>query len=90
MRNRAGLSNLVAGLSQSAFRDSVIAERGWEFAGAEPAGRWYDLIRTETVSKANSDRDASEEPLKNIPDDAAHTFYWAPIPIGDQQLNPNL
>lgn len=90
VRNRAGLANLPAGLSQAAFRDSVIAERGWEFAGVEPAARWYDLIRTETVAKANSDRDPSEEALKNFPNDASHTFYWAPIPIGDQQLNPNL
>ncbi|SFD80091.1 SusD family protein [Chitinophaga sp. CF118] len=90
VRNRAGLADLQAGLSQTAFRDSVIAERGWEFAGVEPAARWYDLIRTETVAKANSDRDASEEVLKNIPSDETHTFYWAPIPIGDQQLNSNL
>jgi hypothetical protein len=90
VRNRAGLANLASGLSQAAFRDSVIAERGWEFAGVEPAARWYDLIRTETVARANSDRDASEEALKNIPNDASHTYYWAPIPIGDQQLNPNL
>jgi hypothetical protein len=90
VRNRSGLANLVAGLPQAAFRDSVIAERGWEFAGAEPAARWYDLIRTETVAKANSDRDVSEEALKNIPNDAAHTYYWAPIPVGDKQLNPNL
>jgi len=90
VRNRAGLANLATGLSQAAFRDSVIAERGWEFAGVEPAARWYDLIRTETVAKANSDRDASEEAFKNVPNDASHTYYWAPIPIGDQQLNPNL
>lgn len=90
VRNRAGLSDLTPGLAQQAFRDAVIAERGWEFAGVEPAARWFDLIRTETVAKANSNRDASEEPLKNIPSDANHTYYWAPIPIGDQQLNPNL
>jgi hypothetical protein len=90
VRNRAGLSNLTPGLSQLAFRDSVIAERGWEFAGVEPAARWFDLIRTETVGKANSNRDPLEEPLKNIPSDADHTYYWAPIPIGDKQLNSNL
>lgn len=81
VRRRAGLANLTAGLAATAFRDSVLAERGWEFAGAEPASRWFDLIRTETVGKANALRDPSEEPLKAIPDDAAHTFYWAPVPV---------
>jgi hypothetical protein len=90
VRNRARIGNLTPGLSKEAFRDSVIAERGWEFAGIEPAARWFDLVRTETVGKANSNRDAAEEQLKNIPNDAQHTFYWAPIPINDQQLNPNL
>jgi hypothetical protein len=91
VKRRAGVSNLTPGLSQTAFRDSVITERGWEFAGVEPGGaRWFDLIRTETVGKANSDRDASEEKFNNLPDDATHTNYWAPYPYQDQQLNPNL
>lgn len=90
VRHRAGLSNLQSGLSQTAFRDSVIAERGWEFAGPEPAQRWFDLLRTETVAKANANRNSGEEPLKGIPNDNSHTFYWAPIPINDSQLNPNL
>lgn len=90
VRNRAGLADLVPGLSQTAFRDSVVAERGWEFAGLEPAARWFDLVRTETVGKANSNRNAAEQPLANRPDDSQHTFYWAPIPINDKQLNPNL
>ncbi len=81
VRTRAGLSNLTSGLSQTAFRDAVIAERGWEFAGGEPASRWFDLIRTETVAKVLADRDASEEELINIPSDANHTYYWAPIPV---------
>jgi hypothetical protein len=88
---RAGVNNLTTGLSQDAFKDSVIVERGWEFAGVEPGGaRWFDLIRTETVNKANSDRAPSEAELRNIPDDISHTFYWTPYPYNDQQLNPNL
>ncbi len=91
VKARAGVPALTPGLSQAAFRDSVVAERGWEFAGVEPGGaRWFDLIRTETVAKANIDRDPSEETLGNVPDDNAHTFYWAPYPYEDQQLNPNL
>ncbi len=60
VRLRAGLKDLQPGLGQLAFRDSVIAERGWEFAGFEPAARWYDLIRTETVAKANAGRNAGK------------------------------
>jgi hypothetical protein len=70
---------LLPGLSQTGFRDSVIAERGWKFA-AECGIRWFDLVRTETVQKANSIRDASEVSLANQPSDASHTYYWAPIP----------
>ena len=52
VRTRAGLPNLESGLSQTAFRDAVIAERSWEFAGIEANGsNWFDLVRTETVEK---------------------------------------
>lgn len=91
VKSRAGTAPLAAGLSREAFRDSVLVERGWEFAGVEPGGaRWFDLLRTETVAKANADRSPLEEILRNIPDDNSHTFYWAPYPYEDQQLNPNL
>lgn len=80
VRQRAGLLPLTPGLSQTDFRDAVVAERGWEFAG-EFGIRWFDLVRTETVQKANSLRDAGEVPLINQPSDASHTYYWAPIPF---------
>ncbi|MBN9385860.1 MAG: RagB/SusD family nutrient uptake outer membrane protein [Chitinophagaceae bacterium] len=80
VRSRAGLPPLSAGLSQADFRDSVVAERGWEFAG-EFGVRWFDLVRTETVQKANANRDASEASLINQPSDANHTYYWAPVPV---------
>lgn len=82
VRQRAagGIANdLQPGLSATQFRDAVVEERGWEFAG-EIGIRWFDLIRTETVAKANSSRDPGEVPLINQPSDAAHTFYWAPLP----------
>lgn len=83
VRTRAGLGNLQTGLSKEAFRDAVVAERGWEFAGPEPAARWFDLLRTETLGKANANRHASEHPIKaeNMPDDATHKNYWMPIPF---------
>jgi len=90
VRSRAGLPNLIVAPTNQAFRDSVIVERGWEFAGLEPNCRWYDLLRTETVAKANSSRDHAEVPLIGKPDDSQHTFYWAPIPIFDTNLNSNL
>ncbi|CAG4992358.1 SusD-like protein P2 [Dyadobacter sp. CECT 9275] len=88
VRKRAGLADLTAGLNKEAFRDAVIAERGWEFAGLEPNGsRWFDLVRTEGVEKAAADRDASEIPLSVTPTKAN---YFAPIPDGEVLLNPNL
>lgn len=81
VRTRAGLPNLSTGLSKEQFQQAVIAERGWEFTGFEPAYRWFDLLRTETVAKANSTRSSQEVPLVGQPNDVTHAFYWAPIPI---------
>ena len=44
VRVRAGLPVLTRGLSQTAFADSVLQERSWEFVGE--GDRWYDLTRT--------------------------------------------
>ncbi|HJZ41532.1 MAG TPA: RagB/SusD family nutrient uptake outer membrane protein [Bacteroidales bacterium] len=87
VRNRAGLPDLTPGLSGVAFRDSVIVERGWEFAGGEAASRWFDLIRTEAVEQANALRDPSEIPLSNQP---SKEHYWMPIPDIEISYNPNL
>lgn len=85
VRKRAGLDDLPAGLSKTGFREAVIAERGWEFAGPEPACRWFDLLRTETLAKANSTRDAAEIAIDpaNMPDDNTHKNYWLPIPANN-------
>ena len=85
VRKRAGLEDLPAGMSKEAFRDAVIAERGWEFAGPEAAARWFDLLRTETLAKANKMRHKDENPIDpaNMPDDATHKNYWMPIPINN-------
>lgn len=80
VRQRAGLPDLQTGLSQTAFRDSVVAERGWEFA-AEVGIRWFDLVRTESVQKANENRNAAEVSLINQSSDANHIYYWAPVPV---------
>lgn len=44
VRARAGIANLVTGLTQTALVDSVLQERSWEFYGE--GDRWYDLTRT--------------------------------------------
>ena len=87
VRMRAGLPNLIPGLSQSAFRDSVVAERAWEFAGPENGQRWFDLVRLEMVESANSNRHINELPLQRNP---TKQDYFAPIPFREKLLNPNL
>ena len=88
VRKRAGLANLTAGLSKEAFRDSVVAERAWEFAGLEPnCSRWFDLVRTEGVEKAAANRDASEMALSVTPTKAN---YFAPLPDSELLINPGL
>ena len=87
IRKRAGLPNITPGLSAIAFRDSVLAERGWEFAGGEAASRWFDLIRTESLEQATLLRSIQEQPLYKQPD---HQDYWLPIPSVDALANPLL
>jgi len=87
VKTRAGVPILAGGLSATAFRDSIIVERKWEFAGNEPNARWFDMIRTETVESATAKRDPLETPLVNQPTKAR---YFAPIPSVDRVLNPNL
>jgi hypothetical protein len=87
VRTRAGLDNAPAGLSGTAFRDMVVAERKWEFAGLEPCARWFDMVRTETVESATAKRNSAEIPIINQP---SKSRYFAPIPQSDKILNPNL
>jgi len=90
VRNRAGLSNMTSGLSGTEFKDSVVTERKWEFAGLEPNARWFDMVRTETVQVATSKRDTLDIPLAGHPNDQTHVGYFAPTPQGDKQLNTGL
>ncbi|WP_439185363.1 RagB/SusD family nutrient uptake outer membrane protein [Carboxylicivirga taeanensis] len=88
VRNRAGLEDLPDGLSKIAFRDAVVMERAWEFAGMEiNSARWYDLVRLERVEEAASNRHETELPILNPP---TKDDYFAPIPNGDKLINPNL
>ncbi|NQU54565.1 MAG: RagB/SusD family nutrient uptake outer membrane protein [Bacteroidetes bacterium] len=88
VRIRAGLSEMSSGLSNVAFRDSVVMERAWEFAGGEiNAARWYDLVRLERVEAAAQDRHEWELLILNPP---TKEDYFAPIPISEILINPNL
>jgi len=84
-RNRAGLSDLQAGLSEDAFCDSVLVEKGWELCGEY--SRWFDLVRTEKVAEMNALKDPTDnQPVNTITEDC----YFAPIPNDEVLLNPLL
>jgi hypothetical protein len=86
VRFRAGLPNLTPGLSQTAFRDSVVQERAWEFAG-ESGMRWFDIVRLQMLPQIIAARSPLENPINtSIP---LNTRYIAPIPLQDMNNDPN-
>ena len=80
IRNRAGLPNLTAGLSQAAFRDSVLLERRLELAFE--GHRRYDLIRTKRLQSAMT----AQNPAVKV--EAHHLLL--PIPQTERDVNPLL
>jgi starch-binding outer membrane protein, SusD/RagB family len=86
VRARAGLPNLTPGLSQIAFRDSIVQERAWEFAG-ESGMRWFDICRLQLLPQINAARSPLENPINTTFPIA--TRYLAPIPISDMTNDPN-
>ena len=88
VRSRAGLLDLTIGLTSEEFRDRVVDERAWEFAGGEFAvAPWYDLVRLERVEQAAADRHPWEISIVNMPD---KEDYFAPYPEVDVLINPNI
>lgn len=67
-------------------QQDVVDERGWEFVGEMK--RWYDLVRTENLANALSDRSPDEHPL--IGDPSNKNLYYHPIPDLEMSLNPLL
>jgi hypothetical protein len=61
VRNRAGLANLTAGLSGTAFADSCVKEHGWEVAGYWVAmcTRRADQFRMNTLKETFAQRIAN-------------------------------
>jgi hypothetical protein len=86
VRTRAGLPNLTPGLSQTAFRDSVVQERAWEFAG-ENGVRWFDVVRLQMLPQIIAARSPLENPINTS--NPLSTRYIAPIPIQDMNNDPN-
>lgn len=77
--------DLKSGLSKTAFKDSVVAEKGWELAGEYD--RWFDLVRTEKIEAMNALKDPLDmKPLKPI----GKEDYLMPIPYTETVLDPNL
>jgi hypothetical protein len=95
VRTRAGLPDLTPGLSATQFRDSVVYERAYEFAG-ENGIRWFDIVRLQilrqVIAARNTDYDKWGRPRENpIPMifiyDPSHA-YLAPIPQNEMLMNP--
>jgi hypothetical protein len=80
VRNRAGLADLTADLTQDQFRDSVLLERRLELAFE--GHRWYDLVRTNRLIQALNDQNPA------IPVESRH--YLFPIPQTERDANPLL
>lgn len=77
IRNRAGLSDLPAGLSVADFREAVYNERKFELS--YEGDRMYDIRRFNRVDQMNETRGMSEDAI---------TFY--PIPQAEINLNGSL
>ncbi|CAL1517985.1 RagB/SusD family nutrient uptake outer membrane protein [Chitinophaga sp. MM2321] len=89
VRHRAGLLPLKTGLSAAAFRDSVVYERAYEFAG-EFGQRWFDIVRLQLLPKVLAERSKTLEPNAINPTSLTNPApkYLAPIPFGDLSLSP--
>jgi hypothetical protein len=84
VRVRAGLPILTRGLSQTAFVDSVLQERSWEFFGE--GDRWYDLTRTNKFLTVIPTAVNADYPTRIV---AARNKYF-PIPQVEINANPML
>jgi hypothetical protein len=84
VRIRAGELPLTAGLGQIAFRDAVVYERAYEFAG-EFGVRWFDIVRLQLLPQVIASRSPSEN---SIPAGTNVTQkYLAPIPFSEIAIN---
>lgn len=90
VRHRAGLPDLTPGLGATAFRDSCVYERAYEFAG-EFGMRWFDIVRLQLLPQVSANRDPQENQIPTAVTGNAATLqqkYLAPIPFYDINLEP--
>ncbi|HXB92409.1 MAG TPA: RagB/SusD family nutrient uptake outer membrane protein [Puia sp.] len=87
VRARAGEAPLTGGLSQTAFRDSVVYERAYEF-GAEMGTRWFDIFRLQLLPKIVAARSPLEPPISPTNLAIIQDKYYAPIPVNEMLKNP--
>lgn len=76
-------ADLTPGLSQTAFRDSVMEERRIELSFEYK--RWYDIVRRDLLEEVFSGPDALE--TRSV-DPSRH--YLLPLPQDELDRNPNL
>jgi hypothetical protein len=79
VRERAGLDDLPAGLTQSQFREAVYTERRLELMFE--FHRWFDLVRTKRLIPALQVAGKTN---------ASERHYLLPVPQRERDLNPNL
>jgi hypothetical protein len=87
VRARAGEAPMVAGLSQTAFRDTVVFERAYEFA-AEYGMRWYDIQRLQILPQVVAARSPLELQIPASSMATLQTRYYSPIPLNEMLVNP--
>jgi hypothetical protein len=94
VRTRAGLPDLTPGLSATQFRDSVVYERAYEFAG-ENGIRWFDIVRLQllpqVIAARSTAKDTYGHPIENpifLGTKSVSDCYYAPIPKEEMDLNP--
>ncbi|MHA7830253.1 MAG: RagB/SusD family nutrient uptake outer membrane protein [Flagellimonas sp.] len=88
VRDRAGLPPLTPGLGQEQFRDSVVYEKAYEFAG-EFGSRWFDIVRLQLLPEVIAERHPNEIPLAEIAKADPTNYYLAPIPFNELAKNPH-
>jgi hypothetical protein len=87
VRARAGEAPLTPGLSQIAFRDSVVFERSYEFA-AEMGVRWFDIQRLQLLPQVVAARSPLDNPISGSNLANLQDKYYAPIPVNDMLKDP--
>ena len=97
VRNRAGIGNLLAGLTKETFRDSVFAQRRLELAMEGPNG-YFDSQRNWAWSKARIEANMTVGTVLRFRSSRypkfqtalADRFRLLPIPQRARDLNPTL